>query len=64
MNVGAIDSVIRFSVTMFFMIAVMFIGMPELLFVGGFILLTALTGHCPLYSVLGIDTCERHKNSK
>lgn len=63
-NVGSRDAVIRWMLAVvFFALAVVFNASPVIALVSALLALvmagTALTRSCPLYSLLGIDTC-RH----
>jgi len=65
-NMGAADRVIRFLIAVAFIVAWFAhlvtgtIGIVLLVIAGVFIL-TSLVSVCPLYSVLGIDTCKVKK---
>ena len=62
-NVGGIDKILRIAV------GIVLIGLAALGIVGawGWIglvpLLTGLSGRCPLYPLLGVNTCPMKKNN-
>ena len=62
-NVGGIDKILRIAV------GIVLIGLAALGIVGawGWIglvpLLTGLSGQCPLYPLLGVNTCPMKKNN-
>lgn len=58
-NVGNIDRILRIVVGLA-LLSVVFIGPQTLWGLAGLIpLVTGLLGTCPVYSILGIDTCPR-----
>ena len=63
MNAGTLDRVARIAIGSTVLIAALAIAGPTGLLLGIVALLllgTGLAGWCPLYSVLGIDTCGLH----
>lgn len=58
-NVGSVDKVIRFilAIALFSLYFVLEGNMRYLALIGFVPLLTALVSWCPLYSLLGINTC-------
>ena len=61
-NVGSIDKVLRLALAIAAVIGAYLAGMSSLLgivllVVGAVLGVTALTGFCPLYRVLGMSTC-------
>ncbi|WP_373020872.1 DUF2892 domain-containing protein [Thiomicrorhabdus sp.] len=64
MNVGRLDQIIRIVVGLVLVIATI----TDLIGVWGYIgiipLLTGLLRWCPLYSLLGIQTCPLHESAR
>lgn len=64
-NVGTIDRVIRAGVGIALVLGALAVGAPvarTILGLGGVIMLgTALVGFCPVYRVLGLNTCGPHR---
>lgn len=64
-NVGTIDRVIRAAVGIALVLGALAVGAPlarTILGLGGVIMLgTALVGFCPVYRVLGLNTCGQHR---
>jgi Protein of unknown function (DUF2892) len=63
-NVGTIDRALRTVVGLVLIAYALKLGMPNtgwnwLGWVGVVPLLTALIGNCPLYSLVGVNTCSR-----
>lgn len=56
-NVGSVDKILRIIVGLA-LIAIVFVG-PQTPWgwIGVVPLITALVGYCPLYKVIGINTC-------
>lgn len=64
-NVGMIDKVLRVVLGLA-LLAYVALGSGSLRFIGlvGIVpLLTALVGHCPLYSLFGLSTCPAKKDA-
>jgi hypothetical protein len=59
MNVGGVDKIARIAIGVILLSLVVFLegGVRWLGLVGIVPLLTGLVGYCPLYSVLGMNTC-------
>ncbi|MEW6681405.1 MAG: DUF2892 domain-containing protein [Nitrospirota bacterium] len=64
-NVGTIDRVIRAAVGIALFLAALAVAAPlarTILGLGGVIMLgTALVGFCPVYRVLGLNTCGQRR---
>ena len=63
-NVGGIDRVLRIVIGLALIAYAIPLGMPKtgwnwVGWIGVIPLLTAVVGSCPLYSLLGINTCPR-----
>ena len=62
-NEGLIDRVIRVAVAIVIILAFLMGKLPGnwalLLIFSGSFLMSAFTGHCPLYTRLGINTCKK-----
>lgn len=61
-NVGSTDKVIRLALALAAIVGAYLTGFSSvlgivLLGVGAVLVVTALTGFCPLYRVLGLSTC-------
>lgn len=61
-NVGSTDKVIRLVLALVAVVAAVVVGISSalgvvLLVVGAVLAVTAMTGFCPLYRVLGLSTC-------
>jgi hypothetical protein len=54
-NLNIIETLIRLALTMFLVIGGWLLGTFLLFPVGMFITVTALSGYCPVYHVLGVD---------
>lgn len=54
-NLNLIETLIRLALTMILVIAGWLMGTFLLFPIGMFITVTALSGYCPLYHLLGID---------
>jgi hypothetical protein len=65
-NMGTIDRVVRAAVGIALVLGAMAAGAPlvkGILALGAVIMVgTALAGFCPLYRVLGLNTCGQQKN--
>ena len=63
-NVGSIDRVVRVMVGIAMLSAVFWLEGPVRWFglIGLVPLLTAAVGFCPLYTVLGVNTCGARRN--
>ncbi|RMF06997.1 DUF2892 domain-containing protein [Candidatus Woesearchaeota archaeon] len=62
-NVGSIDRLVRLIFSLVFFIMGM-LYQPLWLAVSVVLLLTAVFGACPCYSLLGINTCEVRRSRK
>lgn len=62
-NIGSLDKVIRIIVGLI-LIALVFVG-PQTVWgwIGVPVILIALFGWCPLYKVLGVNTCSKCSES-
>jgi hypothetical protein len=63
-NVGGIDRVLRIVIGLALIAYAIPLGMPKtgwnwVGWIGVIPLLTAIIGNCPLYSLIGINTCPR-----
>lgn len=61
-NVGTVDRIVRLVVAAVAVVVALAVGAGSvggvvLLIVGAIMLLTALVGTCPLYRLVGINTC-------
>lgn len=68
-NMGRIDKIVRFTIVVIIALLVYYevVGAALsyiLLTVAAVFLLTSLTGFCPLYGLLGINSCKRKKVDK
>lgn len=65
-NVGNIDRAIRIVVGLALLSMLMFVGSEWkwLGLIGLVPLLTALAGHCPAYTVMGVKTCPTTKSGQ
>lgn len=64
MNVGLIDRVIRIVIGLVFIALAYFGIIGSWGYIGLLPLLTGLLKWCPLYSILGIQTCPVHSHIK
>jgi len=63
-NVGGIDKILRIAVgAVLLILAIMGIGTPWT-WIGVVPLVTGLIGFCPLYTILGINTCPVNPNQQ
>ena len=63
-NVGMIDRILRVALGLA-LLAYLVVGSSSLRFIGlvGIVpLLTALVGHCPMYTLFGFSTCPAKKD--
>jgi hypothetical protein len=62
-NIGMLDRALRIALGLG-LLAMVFVG-PQTAwgYLGAVPLLTGLAGHCPLYRLLGISTCQRPPGS-
>lgn len=56
-NVGSIDRVLRITLGLALIAWALFLGGPLWAWVGVVPLATALVGFCPLYPLIGVNTC-------
>ena len=60
MNVGRLDQIIRIVIGVFFILLAYFEIIGAWGYVGAIPLFTGLVRWCPLYSILGFQTCPVH----
>ena len=62
-NEGAIDRIVRLIIAIAIIVAFLMGMLPGywslLLIMSGTMLMSAITGYCPLYTPLGINTCKK-----
>lgn len=68
-NMGKIDKIVRFTITVIIALLVYYRVIEGalsyiLLTVGAVFFLTSLTGFCPLYGLFGLNTCKVRKAHK
>ena len=57
-NVGGIDKILRLAVGAALIAWVLFFGGPVWAWVGVVAIATSLLNFCPLYTLLGVNTCK------
>ncbi len=62
-NEGVLDRIVRLAIVIVIIVLFFLNMLPGywalLLIVSGAFLMSAITGYCPLYTVLGIKTCKK-----
>lgn len=66
-NMGHIDRIVRLITAIAF--SLLYISTPVhgiwtliMLFIGGLLIGSAAIGYCPIYALMGVDTCNRKKD--
>lgn len=66
-NMGTADRLARIGMAILFSVLYIFtpvegIWTVLLLFIGGLMIGSAAIGYCPMYALMGVDTCKRKKD--